>query len=174
MIHCTGYLRSWSEGMTSIGGGGVSVGGSSGGGGLMGGGVTTCSDGAGLGLPEISGSSADVSPGGGGGLDAETADNALSCLVAVGRLLPASVTIQQMEAATISTVRTIAGGNPGAAAAAAAVTAAGGDLTASSSGSSASAGSASGSPIRRLEFTARHTIDGNFSFADSHVAMVMG
>ena len=132
----------------------------------MGGGVTTCSDGAGLGLPEISGGSADVSPGGGGGLDAETADNALSCLVAVGRLLPASVTIQQLEAATIS--QTIAGGNP------AAVAAAGGDLAASSSGSSASAGSASGSPIRTREFTARHTIDGNFSFADSHVAMVMG
>ena len=131
----------------------------------MGGGIST-SDAATLGLPDTAGGScsADVSPG--GGLDAETADSALSCLVAVGRLLPASVSIQQLEAATIPpSMPSHHHTHPGAAT--------GGEM-ASSSGSSSSAGSTSGSALQTLEFTARHTIDGNFSFADSHVAMVMG
>merc|ERR1719295_707987 len=140
VVHCTGYLRSWSEGVTPGGGssfGSNSFGGC--GGGLMGGGAYGPES---VGMPD----GADQTSA-----ETESADSALSCLVAVGRLLssdrlpPPSSTPAQSEMACSS---------------------------ASSTASVNSNNHQAAAP--NPEFTARHTIDGNFSYADSHVAMIMG
>jgi len=102
VVHCTGYLRSWSGGV-----------------------------GAGSGQdPEEGGVATD-----------ESTESALSCLVAVGRLLP---TVRP-PAPPPDDARGRGGGEGHAV-----------------------------MQQRGAEFSARHTMQGKFSFADHHVAMIMG